>query len=184
MTSMPTPSWAEEMKDQMAEAYQNVEAAKFKPIDLSKITSFSTFFAEWMLKDKDLLVHLFPRDGAGDRWDDGKYINRCRNCRAEVEYPKRLNEMKPCHRCGHTGLVYVPGRVEERSTKAEFPADMADYIKSAADKVWMGDVAIDYAPELGAFAVQFQHAKNTLNTVGESEFLDKFLEELDKIIEG
>jgi hypothetical protein len=127
---------------------------EFGPVELVPVLEFSTLFAEWVFKDRDLLLHLFPRAGAADRW-----------------YPAE-------HRDG----VYIPARREEKAT-VSFPGNMRDLIKEASDKTWMGDVAIDLVPELGAYAVQFQDSKNTVELIGPGKFVDKFCEALDALLE-
>ena len=155
--TMEMPEWAtEEARREAMKALASYDLPEeFAPVDLVPVTEFSTLFAEWMFKEKDLLLHLFPRAGAEDRWYPASY------------------------RDGH----YIPARREEKAT-ITFPGDMRDLIKEASDKTWMGNVAIDLVPELGAYAVQFQDAKNTVDLVGPGKFVDKFCEALDALLEG
>lgn len=141
---------------QFDEAFKEaISAAEgVKPIDFTPVTDFSTHFAEHTFKDSDLLVHVFPRAGESDRY-----------------YPAEIRDGN-----------YIPGRFEEKAT-VTFPGNVRDLIKQASDKAWMGDVAIDLVPELGAYAVQFQGAKNTVKGVGTGKFVDTFCAELDALLE-
>lgn len=178
--SMPMPEWADEAKGELQQAL-SAASAPFKVKEMEPITDFSTHFAEYFAQGDDFVVHLFPRNGSGDRWEEGHYIPRCRSCRSEISLPKG-NQLKPCPRCGHAGLVYIPGRKEEKATVV-FPGDMRDRILKAADANWMGDVAIDLVVELGAYAVQFQGAKATAGVVGYDRFADGFCSMLDEFLE-
>lgn len=169
---MPLPDWYEEMKRCADDEDFTPKAASFQPPDLEKIEDFDNLFAEYEVQDDHLVMHLFPRAGMEDKWVDGKYINRCRNCRREVPMPKTKGSMIPCPHCGHAGLIYVPGRTEEKS-KAAFPEGAEGVIKNAVSRVWAGDAAVELFPDLGAFAVQFQHAKTTVKVVGERKFVDQ-----------
>ena len=175
---MPMPEWYEDAKEQLEDTGKQPEKLSFQPVELEKVEKFPTHFAEYELQEGNVLVHLFPRGGLEDAWNEGHYINRCHNCKAEVEMPSRPAELKPCPKCGHTGLIYVPGRTEEKAEVA-FPADAKDLIKEALDTMWAGDAALDFVEELGAYAIQFQSARNTAMVVGLPEFVEKFCEALD-----
>jgi len=155
---MPVPAWAEEAREQMFQAHGNLDYtnAGVKRREFEVVHHFSTHFAEYAIKEGDLLVHLFPRSGSDDKY-----------------YPASYDPKKN----------YIPGRLEEKATVV-FPGDMSERIKKAADKVWQGSVAIDLTPELGSYAVQFQDAKNTVNVVGVGKFMDQFCEALDGELEG
>lgn len=170
-SGMAVPEWVDNMKDKMVEAHQKVKLDN-SPVtvrQLEVIETFSTHFAEYELKEEDLLVHLFPRGGPSDRW-----------------YPSEYRDGK-----------YIPARREE-STGVMFPKDMEKMIKAAVDVVWQGDVAIDnaiilaidpaeedienatvYEHDLGAFSVQFQGAANTVKLVDIEKFMDQFCEAID-----
>lgn len=176
VNEMPVPEWVEEVKGQMFDAHKsaNYEKGEIKKRDLPVIEDFSNLFAEYELRDKDLLVHVFPRNGGEDHY-----------------WPCEYKE----------DGTYIPSRLEEVIKSVTFPIDIVNRIKEAADKVWQGDVAIDKAtilhygkdvditaedPEevdLQAYAVQFQHAANTVKTLGALKFIDQFCEELDKLLE-
>lgn len=182
MSGMPMPKWYQEAKgDLEAVADKAPETVSFRPVRLEKITDYPDFFAEYDLREGDLLIHLFPRDGLEDEWTDGHYVNLCNNCKQEVPMPRKPSELKPCPSCGHTGLVYIPGRVEEKR-EAAFPINARELIKEAVDEVWMGDVAIEEVPELGAFAVQLQSARNTAKLVGPYQFADKVCEVFESLL--
>jgi len=180
--SMPVPEWAGDLSIKMVEALQNHPPnLQHGVVGLKAITCFSSFFAEYDERDDDLIVHFFPRNGEVDEWRDGQYLNRCYSCHRDV--PAELAQArKPCPKCGHVGLVYVPGRREEKTT-AQFPKNMEDLLKQAINSAWMGDAAVELVPELGAYVVQLQGAHNTLRVVGEEKFMDKLCETLDSLMD-
>lgn len=169
-TPMPLPKWYDEAKETLSSCDLGSRTVSFQPVQMEKLDGYSTFFAEYDLQGKHLIIHLFPRGGIDDRWNEGHYVNRCHNCRVEVAMPKRPSDLRPCPRCGHTGLVYVPGRTEEKGSVA-FPEDARDIIKESVDQVWAGEVAIEHIPELNAYAVQLQHVRNTAMMVGLQVFV-------------
>lgn len=181
MTGMQVPEWLAEAKDEWNKASSG--SMPFRVKEMTPITHFSTLFAEYFVEGDDFVLHLFPRNGVGDRWKEGRYVDQCRSCRARVPMPQNIRKLEPCPQCGHCGLVYIPGRKEEKATVV-FPGDMRDLILKASDKTWMGEVAIDLVPELGAYAVQFQRAKTTTGLVGHEKFADGFCSELDSLLEG
>lgn len=154
---MEMPEWAtEEARREAMKALANYDLPEgFAPVKLEPVTSFSTLFAEWTFKGSDLLLHLFPRAGSDDQWYPASYSSNG---------------------------TYIPARLEEKAT-ITFPGYMRDHIKAASDKTWMGDVAIDLVPELGAYSVQFQKAKNTVALVGPEKFVDRFCEALDELLD-
>jgi hypothetical protein len=177
MSEMPIPQWAKDAKDQMVEAHAAIDYSKggLDVRDLNKVLDFSTLFAEYEEKSDTLLVHFFPRSGEGDRY-----------------YPAEVKE----------DGTRVPGRLELCFREIKFPEDMEDRIKKAADKVWLGDIAIERikvlryeddddvsqsAPrevDVGSYVVQFQDVKNTVHLIGVGKFVDQFCEELDNLLEG
>ena len=180
MAGMKMPEWYTEAREKMGSVLSDPPPPMMAPPELEKITDLPYLFAEYGLKEGDVLLHLFLRAGAGDQWTDGHYINRCRNCRSEVPMPSQRS-MKPCPKCGHSGLIYIPGRSEEAS-KIAFPANARDVIKEAVDTAWMGDVAIELVPELGAYVVQLQKAKNTANMVGLEKFVRQTCSALNSLL--
>ena len=178
---MPMPDWYEDAKEQLESEDMTPQEMSFQPVELEKIESFANLFAEFELQGSNVLAHVFPRAGLEDTWNQGHYINRCQSCRSEVPMPSKPSELKPCPNCSHTGLVYIPGRTEEKSD-VSFPEDGARLVKDAVDTMWMGDVAIDFIPELGAYAIQFQSARNTAGVVGVREFVTKFCEAFDGML--
>lgn len=185
MTSMPMPDWytgMKEKKDQVFDAEVAPAATGFDPVVLEKVDVFSTHFAEFELRKGDVLLHLFPRAGAGDRWEMGQYINRCANCRGEVDIPENISKPKPCPTCQHGGLVYIPGRMEEKSSHA-FPDNASSLIKAAVDKAWAGDVAIVFVEELGAYAVQIQRAASAADVAGPFNFVTVICTEFDRLLD-
>jgi hypothetical protein len=131
-------------------------ASGVRPAPKALVDCFSTHFLEYEFKAKDLLVHLFPRGGAEDRW-----------------YP-------PSIRDGRT----IPGRLEEPVLGLSFPDDMTNRIERAASSVWAGDISADYVPELKAYAIQFLEAANTLKQAGPESFVELFAEAIDRNLEG
>lgn len=184
-SGMPVPDWADTLKETMFAEHRatSIDTAKMQVMDKVPVTAFSTLFGEWETRHDDILVHVFPRAGADDQWTDGRYINRCRNCKAEVPMPAHIRELKPCVRCQHAGLVYVPGR-REVAVSRRFPPETKDLILTAADAVWEGNVAIEFVEELGAFVVQFQGAKSVPWFDSPGGMLDRFFEGLDGLLEG
>ena len=182
MPGMPVPEWTSDLHEKMFEKNKGLpETSSLIHLDLNAITCFSTHFAEWLFREEDVLVHLFPRAGRDDPWTDGHYLPKCHRCHAEV--PMEIAQAKkPCPKCSSMGLVYVPGRREAKAD-CRFPDGIKDIIKAAVDAMWMGDAAIDEVTELGAWVVQFQSAKNTAQTLGGKAFVDKFCEALDQRLE-
>jgi hypothetical protein len=181
MSGMPVPSWTNELKQKFYEEAKKVPPQSgLEPIEFHKIDVFSTHFAEWSVRESDLIVHFFPREGKGDQWSDGHYLTKCRECKAEVPV-EVARARKPCPHCGHLGLIYVPGRGEDKSSVSLEGTE--GLLKQAIDKAWMGDAAVELIKELGAFVVQLQGAKNTAALVGE-KFIDKICEEYDRLLEA
>ena len=156
MSGMPVPSWVNEAREQMFKAHQSVDYknAGTKVRELTPVTCFSTHFAEYELKEKDILVHVFPRGGHSDRW-----------------YPESYNKEG----------TYIPGRREFKA-EVSFPTDMKDRIKTASDTVWQGSIAVDEVSELGAYVIQFQDARGPVEKTVQS-FVEKFCEGIDKQLE-
>lgn len=179
--SIPIPDWAkDETFHEELDKFSTATIPDFKAECLTRVENYSTFFAEWEIKKDTVLLHLFPRSGSEDKWTDGYYLPRCKYCRSEV--PMELAEKrKPCPRCHKVGLIYVPGRQEEK-TRARFPRDVLTRVKTATDHVWDGAVAIEPLQELGAVVVQFQDAnmgEDILVTML-GAFFDRFDSELEK----
>lgn len=172
------PSWYAEAKEKMVAALTEPPPPMAEPPEMEKITDLPFIFAEYCIKEEDVLLHLFPRAGSDDQWVDGHYTNRCRSCRAEVPMPRSQRELRPCPRCGHSGLIYIPGRSEEAS-KLAFPGGVEDLIKKAVNTIWMGDAAVEVVPELGAYVVQFQRAKSTAELMGLEKFVCRVCEVLN-----
>jgi len=173
---MPVPEWAGEMGGQMMDALGNARDMGVTAKSLEPVTNYSTFFAEWERREGDILIHLFPRSGAEDKWEDGHYLPVCHSCRYDMSR-EDAEARKPCPKCGHVGLVYVPGTRETQAAIA-FPGEVKDHIIGAMDDAWMGDFAVDLIPELGAAAVQVQDAN--LTDVALSQLLEKFFDSLDE----
>lgn len=181
MAGMKMPEWYSEAKESLARVASAPLPSMTPPLEMEKIVDLPSLFAKYSVKEADVLIHLFPRAGLDDQWTEGHYINRCRSCRAEVPMPRSRLELRPCPRCRHTGLVYVPGRSEEAS-KVTFPPNVRDLIKRAVDAVWMGDVAIELVPELGAYVVQVQRAKNAAKLMGPENFVRRVCAKLDGLL--
>jgi len=174
---MPVPTWVGEARDQMFDGHQalDYENAEVKKRDLPVVDCFGNLFAEYELRENDLLVHVFPRGGGEDRY-------------WPCEYKK--------------DGTYIPSRLEETVEGIAFPNDIVNKVKAAADKLWQGDIAVDKATlfnfkdeaavvesvtedkppvevDLRAYTVQFQSAAQTVQLVGVSKFVDQFCEALD-----
>jgi hypothetical protein len=178
---MQVPEWAEGQRDTMLDMLSTKVSLDPKELDIN--SEYSTHFAEWDLREDDLILHVFPRNGGADLYSPGKYVPICRNCKAEMPMPKSLQELNACPKCGKTGLLYIPGRLEEKHDVA-FPANILEKLQEAADKMWMGDIAIELVPELGAYVLQFQGARATAENMEVETFVDRFCEALDTLLEG
>lgn len=182
MTSMKMPSWYNDAKKEMEGSFDETpQDVSFRPSYLELVEDYPNLFAEYELRDQDLLLHLFPRGGLEDRWSDGHYIGRCHNCRREVELPSKPAELKPCPNCQRTGLVYIPGRGEDKA-EVSFPENAKTLIKEATDVAWLGEVAIDFVEELGAYVVQFQKAVTTVKLVGSRKFVYSVCDALNDML--
>lgn len=178
---MPVPSWVGEARDQMFSGHQglNYENAEVKKRDLPVVECFGNLFAEYELRENDLLVHVFPRGGGEDRYWPCEY---------------------------KTDGTYIPGRLEETVNGLAFPNDIVNKVKAAADKMWQGDIAVDKATllhfkdekavvesvtkdkppvevDLQAYTIQFQSAEQAAKLVGVAKFVDQFCEALDAQLE-
>jgi DNA-directed RNA polymerase subunit RPC12/RpoP len=172
---MPVPEWAGEMGESMMDALGQQRDLGVAALSLEPVTDYSTFFAEWERRDTDILIHLFPRNGADDKWEDGHYLPICRECRYDMSR-EDAEQGKACPRCNHKGLVYVPGTREQQAAIA-FPGTVKEHVEKAMDDAWLGDFALDLIPELGAVAVQVQDA--ALTDAALSQLLEKFFDSLD-----
>jgi hypothetical protein len=184
---LPVPAWAEEQRMKMLEMMSatKITEVELDPHRLSIIDGFSTHFAEFDVREDDLIVHVFPRQGGEDKYTEGRYTNHCRNCGFEVPMPKSIKEINPCPKCKHTGLKYIPGRLETKNT-LKFPTNMEQILTDAAKLFWMGDVAIEYVPEVNSYAMQFKDIRPSLNRTGvdnEEDFVLKLCEAVDNSLE-
>lgn len=184
MPGMPMPEWYEEAKDKMGGIIAEPPPPMAPPVEWERILDLPYLFAEYGIKEDDVLLHLFPRAGLEDEWQDGHYTNRCHNCHAEVPVPEDPRVVKRCPRCGHTGLDYIPGRSEMKADVSftEKWEKVADFIKEAVDGAWMGSAAVEIVPEIGAFVVQLQKAKNTAEIVGLEKFARSICEPLNMLL--
>ena len=183
MPGMPVPEWAEDLKQKFYEMSKEVPSeSSLTPIDLSAITEFSTHFAEWDTRENDVIVHFFPRDGKDDVWEDGYYLPKCKRCKASIPDELAQNK-KPCPSCGHMGLIYVPGRNEAKTSVSSLN-EAEPMLKKAIEAAWMGDAAVEFVPELGAWVVQLQGAKNTAIAAGGNALVEKICEEFDKLLDS
>jgi len=179
---MPVPAWAEEAKEQMAEAFKGAKegGAPVQVLNKAVNDEFGTHFAEYELREDTVLVHVFPRGGVEDRY-----------------YPSET-------RGEGLDAKYIPGRFEVECTWAKFPENTVELIEKAAEEMWMGTVAVDtahilkYAADMtdeeiasedpvevdtGAFAIQFHGAAENAKAEGVPKFVDKFCEALDKLLD-
>jgi len=172
---MAIPTWAKEAKDQMVKVHGEIDYNKggVSVRETNKLVDFSTFFGEYFERDDTLVIHLFPRGGQEDRY-----------------YPAEERDGKQ-----------LPGRLELSFSKIKFPEGMERIIKTAADNTWMGSVAIEPIAvlryededdvetavptevETGSYVVQFQNVKTSAHIIGVPKFVDRFCEEVDKLLE-
>lgn len=183
MPGMPMPEWYEDAVEKMGDILAEPPPPMAAPVEWERIHDLPNLFAEYGVKENDVLLHIFPRAGLEDKWHDGHYINRCHSCHNEVPIPDDPKSIKRCPRCGHTGLDYVPGRAEAKPEisflKKEKWQGVVDLIKRAVDGAWMGTAAVEIVPEMEAFVVQLQRAKNTAKVVGLEKFARSICETLN-----
>jgi DNA-directed RNA polymerase subunit RPC12/RpoP len=183
MAGMNVPEWTEDLKQKFYEMSKTVPSeSSLTPLTFRAITEFSTHFAEWGIRENDVLIHFFPRDGKDDSWEEGYYLPKCKRCKAPVPEEIAQNN-KPCPSCGHMGLIYVPGRKEAKTALSSLN-EAEPMLKKAIDAAWMGDAAVEFMPELGAWVVQLQGAKNTAVVSDGNKLVDKICEEFDKLLEA
>lgn len=163
MTEMPKPEWSDDSFNQIFEKDTGKGGAAFKIPDFVPVTCFSTFFAEYMVKEGDLLVHLFPRAGGKDEWSES---------RREVD----------------TGARF-PSGIEDKIRGAADEVWQGD-VAIVEGKIWKypranPDIVEDETVEvsIGTYAIQFQNAGTAVKTLGIDKFMDKFCEELDARLE-
>lgn len=146
------------------------------------IDCFSTLFAEWTHIGGDLVVHLFPRNGVRDTWYPGRHTAVCRSCRrTHPEVGGDGIPRSPCPACRSRAFVYQPGRGEIAGTLPfTFPQTFRSTMKAAADRVWFGDVHVDYVPEMRAYCLRFVGVATVDKRAADNGgMLDRFLTELD-----
>lgn len=175
MNEMPIPSWTKDVKKQMFEAHGAIDynqgGAEVRSLD--KILDFSTLFSKFFERGDTLVVQLFPRNGKEDHY-----------------YPEKERDGK-----------LIPGRLDLSFRDIQFPNNMEELIKEAADDIWMGDVAIEPVAILrydddddvvvdepkekstGSYVVQFQGVKTAAHIIGPKKFVDTFCDRLDKSLE-
>jgi DNA-directed RNA polymerase subunit RPC12/RpoP len=142
-------------------------------------SSCSTLFGRFESQEDDVLVQLFPRAGEEDTYFVGEYLPKCKGCGSEV--PAQNKVYKKCRRCGHTGLVYVPGRLEQKVDGLDFPSNMESIIKQACHKIWSGEVmGPEFVPELGAWVLKFR----MLGSVKWQDLLDQFFGYIDQALDN
>jgi DNA-directed RNA polymerase subunit RPC12/RpoP len=181
---MPVPAWAEDQRVKMLEmmASTKITEVDLNPNRLCLVEGYSTHFLEFDARDDDFIIHVFPRGGADDRYFPGEYVNKCRNCGSEVPSPKTMTAVNPCPKCGHTGLKYVPGRLETKNN-LKFPDGIEKMIEESIGKAWLGDYVLEFVPELNSYAIQIKNIKNTVSLVGVDDFMLKICEHLDLLLE-
>ena len=126
--------------------------------NFTPITCFTSLFAEWVVQGGHLLVHLFPRLGADDRWFDGQVIKG----------------------------KYWAARREQKADGVDFPKNMPDLIKQSANAIWHGDAQLDFVEELGAYAVRFVDvsALQMEDIAKEGGFMDRFVTFIDNALDN
>lgn len=132
-------------------------ARKIRPPEFGVVDYFTTFFAKWRYLDEEqsLLVQLFPRAGAQDRWTEPRIENG----------------------------RYIPGRGEEQSRKVRFPADSRSLVESACHKVTYGVVYMDFVSELGAWVLKFEDAVPKDQWLSEGGLLEQFVVAFDALLD-
>jgi hypothetical protein len=156
---MPMPDWAKkEDREGLGQLLKDASpGGSFKVLEFNRVSDYPRFFAEWVQRDDTHIVHLFPRANAEDQWTMGHYVNRCAQCRSEV--PMNIAGKKPC--------------------PVNFPhADVMTAVKSALDKSFLGNVAVENIPEIGALALQFQGTEDMAPEKFLVPFFQAFHEEL------
>lgn len=153
--------------------------------DLKVVTCFSTLFCKWELQEDGLLVQIFPRSGAEDEWYEARYLQQCANCGVQRKNVRSQFSVPPCHRCGSTRLVFMPGREETSALhRWALPLEAVEnLIKRAGDRMFLGNVKFDYVEELNSFVLLFERwsgSEEDLHKAGGP--LDTFLEEVDNAL--
>jgi len=95
---MPVPHWVNEAREQMFNGHSklNYDNAKVEPKKLPVVENFSNLFAEYEVRDGDLLVHVFPRNGGEDRYwppeikEDGTRVEG----RLEISWGRELPKVE------------------------------------------------------------------------------------------
>lgn len=156
--------------------------------DFELVDHFTTLFAQWSLKDqgRNVVVQLFPRAGAEDRFFEGYTKPNCGSCGRPLTRkpsPIRPQGVLSCSTCARrkeqSRIVIVPGRLERPVEGLSFPKDTAEAVITSADVVWSGDVLGPvYLEELAAFVVKFLEAGSAAETL-----VDQFLRQLDERLE-
>ncbi len=123
------------------------------PKNLQMISCFTTFFASWRVEEEGLLVQLFPRAGREDTYFLGRWVKK----------------------------TYVPGRCEQKIDGLKFPENFPKLLHTSASKVWMGNVKCSFVPELESYVLLFEGLMGASSQEG--GLLDKFLEQLDQLLD-
>jgi hypothetical protein len=200
MPGMPMPEWAGDLKRKMVQAFETMpNQANAGVVELTPVTEFSSHFAEFTIREKDLILHFFPRAGEEDEWYEASFLNRCSRCRRELS-EEVMRKRQPCPACKCPHRVYIPAR-REVGEELAFPPNVLTLIKEAIDAAWMGEASVvetsllyydkkaniihDEPEEVstGSVAVQLRGAANTAIAVGIEKFVDKICSELDTRLE-
>ena len=84
----------------------------------------------------------------------------------------------------YDGRANIPGRLEIRPKDAQFPQEMRGFVENACHKVTLGDVQMDYVPELGAYVVRFCDVQPVDKWLEEGGFLEQFFTEIDRQLDA
>lgn len=144
--------------DEVMKAHDNFNYKELKVgvMNQTVLDEFSTHFAAYFDKANDILVNVYPRNGAKDTAYPAKYIDANK---------------------------YVPARLERPDLSSWTVGNMQEVLLEAASSVWGGDVAIVCDDPTGVWTIQFQGAKSSVGA-GMPEFADKFCSAIDQRLDS
>lgn len=154
-------------------------------VELQLIDYFSTFFAKTLSQDGNLLIQLFPRSGADDRYFPGKFVEHCGTCGHQLHGLPNDPVCRTCRERRRRPIIKrEPGRLESSwyagGKMVEFPPSMKDDLIGVVTRSWGGEVfGPVYIHELRAFGLVFVDVP----VAGLKLLKESFLSRLDEAVE-